>query len=272
MKPLTRSLCALPLLLLVLATVPCDAATLTNGSFETGNFVAYTKDAFLDFNAPMFGLPSYETFFLAQTNAGRTTVADSNAVVMSQTTTFDGAGTPGPAIGPTDGSFLAFLSNETLAGDGSLTGSSISQTFTIPMGSTVFSFDIGLLNDDVSTTAGFDDFGGLALLSGSNVLNQYNIDLVGGANAQVQTGTAAGGFLNSAPFRTVSFDVSSLQGQTITVVAYVTQFGDNTTESRLLLDNLRLSTPVTVPEPGPAVLLLAPALWLAKKRHSVKLG
>jgi hypothetical protein len=243
-----------------LADCPLAASTLTNGSFEAG-FSGYTRDAFLDFNAAVASNPSYEAFFAAQTDPSRTTVADSNAAVTSQTTTFDGAGTPGPPVLPTNGNFLAFLSNETSAGDGTLTGSSISQTFTIPVGTASFSFNIALLNDDTSPSAAFNDFGGLALLFGSTVVDQYNLDLVGMANANVQLGFARGGFLNSTPWESVSFDISALQGQTVTLVGYVTQAGDNTVESRLLLDNLALNSSLpTVPEPRSLILGLAPLL------------
>jgi hypothetical protein len=239
---------------LFLTAFPLWAAILTNGSFEAG-FTGYTRDAFLDFNAAVAGNPSYASFLAAQTDPSRTTVADSNAVVTSQTTTFDGGGTPGPAVLPTDGNFLAFLSNETSAGNGSLTGSSISQTFTIPVGTSTFSFDIALLNDDTSPSADFNDFGGLALLFGSTVVDEYNIDLVGMANANVQLGVARGGFLNSTPWESVGFDTSALQGETVTLVGYVTQVGDNTVESRLVLDNLALSGSIpTVPEPGSLAL------------------
>jgi hypothetical protein len=261
----TCSTLALSMLLLSLAAHPSQAAILTNGSFETGDFTGFTRDAFLNFNTPASAIPNYQTFLTAQTDSSRTTVADSNAVVMSQTATFDGTGTPGPAVLPTNGNFLAFLSNETTAGDFSLTGSSISQTFTIPAGSTTFSFDIALLNDDTMPAATFDDFGGLALLSGSTVLSQYNIDLTGLGNNSVQVGTHRGGFLNSTPFTGVNFNVSGLQGQTVTLVAYVAQVGDNTVESRLLLDNLRLSGVTAIPEPSSLSLLVLPLLTLAKR-------
>jgi hypothetical protein len=245
-------------------TVSSQASLLTNGSFETGDFTSFTRDAFLDFNAAaVSGLPGYENYLAAQTDPSRTTVSDSNAVVGTQGMAFDGQGTSGVAILPTAGRFLAFLSNETNAGDGSLTGSSISQMFTIPLGTSMFTFDIGFLNNDSSPSSAFDDFGGLALLVGSNVVNQYNIDLVGFANSSVQVHTARGGFLNSTPFHSVTFDVSALQGETVTVVAYVTQAGDNTVESRLLLDNLSLNanTP-TVPEPGTLSMLFSSLLIL----------
>jgi hypothetical protein len=260
--------------LLFMATWPLTAATLTNGSFEAG-FAGYTRDAFLDFNAAAVGTPSYAAFLAAQTDPSRTTVTDSNAVVSSQTTTFDGRGTNGPPVLPTNGSSLAFLSNETSAGDGTLTGSSISQTFTIPVGTSTFSFDIALLNDDAAPSPSFNDFGGLALLFGSTVVDQYNIDLVGMANANVVLGAARGGFLNSTPWQSVSFDISALQGQTVTLVGYITQVGDNTVESRLLLDNLALSGQVpTVPEPGSLILGLAPVLIflsLFKATRKIKL-
>jgi hypothetical protein len=248
--------------LFFLAAWPLAASSLINGSFETG-FTGYTRDAFLDFNAAAVGTPSYGAFLAAQTDPSRTTVADSNAVVTSQTTTFDGAGTAGPPVLPTNGNFLAFLSNETSAGNGTMTGSSISQTFTIPVGTSTFSFDIALLNDDTTLSPNFNDFGGLALLLGSTVVDQYNIDVVGMANASVVLGAARGGFLNSSPWESVSFDISALQGQTVTLVGYVTQVGDNTVESRLALDNLALNGPIsTVPEPGSLILALVPLLYL----------
>src|SRR5258708_2611403 len=57
----TTSTLALSMFLLHLAAHPSQAAILTNGSFETGDFTGFTRDAFLNFNAPTSGIPSYQT-------------------------------------------------------------------------------------------------------------------------------------------------------------------------------------------------------------------
>ena len=257
---------------LTLATCSAHAAMLTNGDFETGDFTGYSRSGFLDLQPPA-GNPSYATFLAGQ--AAGSSIADSNAVVMSQTSTFDGNGVAGPPVLPTQGNFLAFLSNETSAGDFSMTGSSISQTFTIPAGTSTFSADIALLNDtapaDFST---LDDFGGIALLQGTTVISQYNIDLAGspGANQSVAPGANRGGFLNSTAFITVNFDVTAIAGQDVTFTGYVIQGGnDNFGESRLLLDNLRLSpATITVPEPGSSMAWIALAVMLIVLRFRQK--
>jgi hypothetical protein len=235
---------------------PVWAAPLTNGSFETGDFTGWTRSGFLGANSPSVGGPQFSTFLAAQ--MADPPKADTNAVETSQTTAFDGFGVAGPAIGPTNGNFLAFISNETSAGNSTLTGSSITQSFTIPAGATSLSFDVALLNnDDPSDFASFNDFGGVALLQGSTVLDQFNLDLdpASPANAHVTDGANAGGFINSTPFLHESFNVSGLGGQTVTLEAYSINYGgDNSVETRLLLDNIQIAAAV-VPEPGSLTLL-----------------
>jgi hypothetical protein len=58
------------------------------------------------------------------------------------------------------------------------------------------SFDVRPLNkDDSENFAYFDDFGGVALLLGTTVLDQYNLylDLRSAADAHVTAGTDVGG-------------------------------------------------------------------------------
>lgn len=241
-------------------TSPAARAQVVNGSFETGDFTGWARSGFFNSSAggPTSGAPNFATFQAAQNAApGK---ADTNAVVTAQTGAFDGNGNGSLPVGPTNGRYLAFLSNETSAGDSTLTGSSLTQSFTVPFGITFLSLDVRLLNnDDSGSFARFDDFGGVALLQGTSVFAQYNLDLAAGtsANAHVTAAAGAGGFVNSTPWQGVSFNVGALQGKTVTLTAYVTNYGgDNFTETRLLLDNVRT---LAVPEPSATALLLAGA-------------
>lgn len=225
-------------------------AQVVNGGFETGNLSGWTVSGFLN-NAggPTTGGPQYSTFLAAQ--AAGSPTATSNVAEASQTSTFDGLGTAGPAVLPTSGNFLAFVSNEAAGGDDTLTGSSISQTFTVPSGATTLTMNVMLLNnDDPVDFAGFDDFGGVALTQGATVLAQYNLDLdpASTANQHVTAGSNRGGFLNSTAFVPVTFDVSGLVGQSVTLTAYSVHYGgDNSVESRLLIDGVTVNAGGVVP-------------------------
>ena len=235
-------------------------AVLINGGFDTGNFTGWTHAGFFrGSGGPNTGGPTYATFLAAQ--VGATATPDSNAVVAMQTTAFDGFGIAGPAVLPTSDGFLAFISNQTSIGNNTLTGSSISQTFALPVGATSLAFDARLLNDDSPTGfVAFDDFGGLALTQGSTVLAQFNLDLNPGssANAHVTAGANVGGFRNSTPWLSSAFNVAGLGGQALTLTAYSVNFGgDNSFESRLLLDNVRVTaSAAAVPEPSALILVL----------------
>jgi hypothetical protein len=219
-------------------------AQIVNGGFQTGDFTGWTRSAFYNPNGgPTSGNPSYATFLSAL--AAGSPVTDSNGVETFQSSCYDGNGISGPPVVPLQGTYMAFLSNETAAGDGTLTGSSISQTFVVPAHTQYLSFNTMLLNnDDPSDFVSFDDFGGIALTQGSNVLDEYDIDLntASTADAHVSEGVSVGGFVNSTSWLSPSFDVSGLDGQTVTLTAYVLNYGDNNTESRILLDNVQLGS------------------------------
>ena len=247
-------------LVLFLSLAEPANAILINGGFDTGNFSGWTHAGFFrGSGGPTSGGPNYANFLAAQVGAAAT--PDSNAVVAMQTSAFDGFGVVGPAVLPTSDGFLAFISNQTSIGNNTLTGSSISQTFTLPVGATSLAFDARLLNDDSPTGfVAFDDFGGLALTQGSTVLAQFNLDLnpASAANAHVTAGANVGGFRNSTPWLSSAFNVAGLGGQALTLTAYSVNFGgDNSFESRLLLDNVRVTaSAAAVPEPSALILVL----------------
>jgi hypothetical protein len=247
-------------------------AILINGGFDTGNFSGWTHAGFFrGSGGPTTGGPNYANFLAAQVGAAAT--PDSNAVVASQTSAFDGFGIAGPAVLPTSDGFLAFISNQTSIGNNTLTGSSISQTFTLPVGATSLAFDARLLNDDSPTSfVTFDDFGGLALTQGSTVLAQFNLDLnpASAANAHVTAGANVGGFRNSTIWLSSAFNVAGLGAQSVTLTAYSVNFGgDNSFETRLLLDNVRVTALSAVPEPGAFFLLILGAfvVWRVTWRN-----
>jgi len=244
-------------------------AQVTNGGFETGDFTGWTQNGFFnEAGGPTSGGPNFTTFLDAQ--AAGVTTADSNAVEAAQTSSFDGLGAANTTISPVQGSFLAFVTNATSEGNSTLTGSSISQAVAIPPGATTLTLSLRLLNNDSSESfAGYDDFGGVALSQGSTILAEYNADLdpASTADLHITADTNEGGFLNSTPWTTVTFDVSAYQGQTITLTAYSLQYGgDNSVETRLLLDNIVLNAPVSsvpVPTLSSTMLILLMGLLFA---------
>lgn len=245
-------------------------AQVNNGGFETGDFTGWTQNGFFnEAGGPTSGGPNFTTFLDAQ--AAGVTTADSNAVEATQTSNFDGSGPiSSTTIGPVQGSFLAFVTNATSEGNRTLTGSSISQAVAIPPGATTLTLSLRLLNNDSSEAfAQYDDFGGVALSQGSTILAEYNADLDSASTADlhVTAGTNEGGFDNSTPWTTVTFDVSAYQGQTITLTAYSLQYGgDNSIETRLLLDNIVLNAPVAsvpVPTLSSTMLILLMGLLFA---------
>ena len=247
-------------LLLGLSAGRAGHAQIVNGSFETGNLSGWTRAGFLDAaGGPTTGAPNFATFMAAR--AAGASKADTNAAVNSQTTSFDGLGTAGPAVNPTNSAFLAFVSNQTSAGDSTLTGSSLTQTFVIPADAGLLRFDVAFLTNEVVNLNTINDFGGVALSQGATTLQQFNIDVLGTADAGVDAGVPRGGFDSSTVFMSQSFDVSGLRGQTVTLTAYALNYGgDNFTESRLLLDNVNIAV---VPEPGAFPLLATPLAALA---------
>jgi len=235
-------------------TLFCASASgaIINGDFENGDFTGFTRLGFINNSGgPNAGGPAFTTF-LAAAQAG-TRKTDSNGVISSQTAAFDSFGVPGPAIAPYSGAYLAFITNQDVDGNNTLTGSSITQTFAIPVGVTTLSFAVALLNnDDPPDVVEFNDFGGVALTQGSQILNEYNLDLnpASAANLHVTFGASQGGFVNSTPWVPASFNVAAVAGQNVTLTAYSLNYGaDNSTETRLLLDSITLNGPTSVPEP-----------------------
>lgn len=257
---LTSALCAVTL---------CGVASadIVNGGFETGDFTGWTVAGFTGQTLLRDDSGSNHNYqsYIANQNAG-VVATPSDGVVTSQTSNFFGA--LNSAIDPAAGTFLAFLDNATPAGIDPLTGSSITQSFLLGAGATSLTFDIQFLTDE-DIGLGFD-FGGLALVQGSTVLDQFNLDELasGPANAHA-TAIASGGFRGSTGWLSESFDVSGVAGQSVTLVAYITNTEDMAGESRLLLDNIQLVEAASpVPEASSLSLLLVAGglLGLFRKR------
>ncbi len=258
---LLKSQAVLSLIVAVAVAGQAGAATFSNGDFETGNFSNWTRYGFTGQHLSRNDSNhTYQNYLINQT--GGPSGPETNAVVTQQTTAFDGLGTVSPAVNPTQGSFLAFLSNETSAGNDTLAGSAISQTFTVPTSATSLTYNVRLLSNEVLDSQW--DFGGVALLQGttlsSPILAQFNLDhdptlATSAANVHA-TAIAAGGFDDSTAWLSQSLNLTGLDGQNLTVVAYVTNTSDTSAETRLLLDNMRVNA---VPE-SPTIILLGIAM------------
>lgn len=248
--------------LLAIAAVSAHATPLTNGGFETGDFTGWTVSGFTGQTLPLDDSQHTTANFLSNESAG-TPTTPTNSVVTSQTTAFDGFGpASSPPVLPTAGNHLAFISNETHAGepnsDGSvIAGSAIRTTFTVAVGATALTFDTRFLSNE-EIDGGFD-FGGVALLVGKTLLAEFIMDNDPGtptsvANAHTQA-VAAGGFNDSTDWLKESFNLTGLDGQTLTLLAFATHTFDQFTESRTLLDNVAQVAPNSVPEPTTFALL-----------------
>ena len=230
-----------------------QAAPVANLGFELGDFTGFQHSGFRwNEGGPSFGGPTYQTFLTASDSG--TATADSNGVLHSQRTAFDGHGNASAALAPANGNFVAFVSNQTSEGNASLTGSSISTKIVVPAGGGTLSLDLRLLNNDArSGFAASDDFGGVALTIGGSTISEYDIDLDPNspANAHVSGGLGAGGFLNSTDWLHPTFNLANFGGKTLTLTAYSLNYGgNNNKESRLLVDNIHVNPAFSaIPEP-----------------------
>jgi hypothetical protein len=266
-----KSIAVFSLLVLCWASI-APAQSLVNGSFETGDFTGWTQNGFLNLLGPGAGFPAYSSFLGAESSGLSRPAPDTNAVISSQTIAFDGFGVPGPAVLPLDGNYMAFVSDETSAGDRTLSGSSISQTFTVPAGAHTLSMDLRLLNDDniPFLSPDYNDVGGVALTQGTEILDEYDMDVLPFEGLICVTPLAnVGGFQNSSPWEMVDFNVAGLVGQDVTLTAYAANVGDDHVETRLLIDDVTLSEPSSaIPEPVSSALMgIGGLIALARRRR-----
>jgi hypothetical protein len=236
---------------------------LVNPGFETGNFSGWTVSGYTGVFLSADDDTNHTTANYLLSEAAGTPATPTNGVVTSQTANFDGFGpASSPAIGPTQGSYFAFISNETSAGNLTLEGSAIRQTFTVSPRATALTFSVQFLsNEDIDSLF---DFGGVALLSTTgSVISEFTLDNDPGTGTSPTnvhaTANAAGGFFDSTGWLSTSFGLSGLSGQTVTLLAYSTNTGDQSVESRLLLDNV-VEVGSTVPEPSTLSYMILAAL------------
>lgn len=258
--------------LLALAAATPVRAQIVNGGFETGTFSGFQRSGFLQRPGSGISRPPTAESYVGYA-APNQPVADSNAVVDVQAENFDGLAFEGPPITAVEGEFFAFLSNQTAAGDETLTGSLLQQVFFVPEDAVSLDLMVRVLSNEPPVLFDtFNDFAGVALRSGRSILTQFNVahDPESGADAFLTPNAEVGGFRNSTGWLPVSFALTPYRGQTLELLAYVANNGDenNSVETRLLLDDLRITAaPVAavVPEGGTAGLLaaVAPATLLS---------
>lgn len=275
------------LLLAGLAVCSTQAATITNAGFETGDYTGWSDLAFTNAAGPASGAPNYATFVLSQ--AGSLPQTSGNTVVTQQNSNYDGTAGGGAGVNPTEGSYLAALSNEnasgeTCSGGSCVTGSSVSQNFLLPINPTTLTFNAQFLtNDGVVGGVGSNDFGGVALLSGGSVLAQFNLDgdATSSADVHATIGNAAGDFLSSTGWVTGSFNIGAYGGQNVTLIGYVNQGVElgsaiSLAESRLLIDNFQVNSSGAgaTPEPSSFAMLALGAAgiaWRIRSRRSLRI-
>lgn len=254
---------------MLLVASSAQAALLSNGGFEAGDFTGWSVTAFTGQHLGQDDSKHTTANFLANEAAGVSALSG-NGVVTSQNGSFDGNGpVASTAVIATEASHLAFISNETGAGDGSIVGSAIRTTFTVIAHASTLTFNTQFLsNEEVD---GAFDFGGVALLDSLNhILAELTLDSdptngssAAHAHATLTTSDPSspahpgvGGFLNSTGWLTGSFDLTGFDGQQLTLLAYSNQTGDDQTESRLLLDNIAQTASNPVPLPTSVAFLL----------------
>lgn len=200
--------------LVIATTETVHAFSLTNSSFETGDFSGWT-------------------------NIGQTTVEDS-----------------GFGVAPTNGNYQAVLetlnldtgananqlesflelTSGSLTSLGAIEGSAIKQTITVNAGDSL-SFDWNFLSDDFQNND-YNDFAFFSLTSVTELANTFSPTVFSFSRLSNQTEYQS---------PTYNFQVAG----TYTLGFGVADVGDDTVNSALLVDNLKLShIPQTIPEPA----------------------
>jgi hypothetical protein len=254
-------------------------ATIINGGFETGNFTGWTVSGFGPEGLMRPDIANHTTADYLASEAFATPLSSNNSVVTSQNSGFHFT-VASPAVNPTQGDFLAFISNQTSAQGLGLVGSAIRQTFTVSQGARFLSFDTQFLSHEILDSD--NDFGGVALLDSNNhIIHDFTLDHNPGTNVGPgnpggglsatnahATANATGGFSDSTGWLTESFNLDSLAGQNVTLIGYIINTRDTGVESRLLLDNVAENF-VLAPEPASIALIAVGLLGfgLLRKRQ-----
>jgi hypothetical protein len=257
-------------------------AQMLNGDFSSGNLSGWSQTAFRDdtpsvFASPLlYGVPPNFLAFQVAEVAGAS-ASSSNAVVTAQSDNFDGNGpflSTTPIAAPS-GTPIAFITNQDAEAsiDGNtLVGSSVFQTFFVPNDATTLTVLARQLSNeglDTASDVGGNtvgaDFGGVALHSGDTIFQQYLFDEQSDsvadfhvANFSDDGSTGFGGFVSGTDWQLLTFALTGLRGQNVTLTAFQVNTGDVNFESRLLIANVVMNGAGTsaAPEPGTALYVL----------------
>lgn len=272
------------IILIILSLVVCCklcVAQVVNGAFTTGDLTGWSQAAFRDTLPSLFisnlqygATPNFARFQSSQ-NIGLGVSTSNNGVVTQQADNFDGNGpflTSTPVAAPS-GTPIAFITNhnaDAATNGNTLVGSSILQTFFVPNDATQLTLLARQLSNEGLNTATSPsgqavgaDFGGIALHSGSTIFGQYLFDEQSNsaanfhvANFSPDGSTGFGGFVSGTGWQTLTFNLTGVRGQNVTLTAFETNTGDVNFESRLLIANVIMNRSVAAaPEAGAGSLL-----------------
>jgi hypothetical protein len=207
--------------------------TLVNGSFETDNFSGWST----------LGSSSIET----STFGSNPTDGNSQALLSTGGATFDDSITE-KFLGLETGSLNNLSKGQVNK------GSSIQQIFTAKAGD-ILSLDYNFLSNEVLPPISFSDLSFVSISSSSDSSISSLLELADRSNATFATSQTD--FFEETGFQTFSFKLPTTG--TYTLGIGVINVGDNTLDSGLLIDNVKV---ISVPEPSFGLLEFGALLFL----------